>query len=492
MALMALCAGLVMPHSKATSLPDGVVSHLREGDSGVSVRFDGVVTLSNGEVYLPVLPQRDLTNQPPKALTITPLADLPDLIEYSNGVYLIRVIRTTSGKLALAKIDPYPIGLKEGLLPQDLLLPASLYIPAELKVILGNLPYNPMPRPEGTTLPAADIFSPKPVVAENASQPSPNEDSARVVDYPDNTLIATQLNKQRLVRYQLRQPTEDGELPALVKKASTKLDCLPITLHLASDNSHVAAPCLNTSEVVIADLETHSVQTRLPVKAPIAHSISDGRLLWLTHRTKNTITVIDLTQRQIVGMIEPGIRGYALAVDDLYLYIGDAAEPNVAVWDRKRKAVVKTMPGLPGMVALTLKPVKHTPLLWVASRTKHQVAPVNLATGQLVRTMDVAKKPVSFTHHHSHPNVVWVVTGGGHQVQQITENGDAKLWATLPGGSFPNQMVFLDSETALLTAVGGQQAYLVGMGNHNAGQLVPLGLSAKSNAIVPVLQAGSE
>jgi hypothetical protein len=477
------CISSIVSTASATTLPKTVLDYLRQSDKSVQVRFDGVITTSTNDVYLPVLPQRQIKdNETAIVGTETPLAEKPDLITFSNGVYLIRVIRTTSGKLALAKVDPYPIGLKEGLLPQDLLLPGALYIPAELKVILGDLPYNPMPRPEGAELPAAEVFNPTP--------PSTESDLAteRTFDTPSNTIYATQLSQQKLVRFQLTGSADAP--PSLNSKEGLKLGCLPINLH--GDNnttgtvSHIAAPCLNTSEVVIIDAETHSIQARITVAAPIAHSISDGKRLWLTHRTVNAITVIDISKRQIVETIDPGIRGYAMAVDDQYLYVSDVSKPSVTVWDRKNKNVRSTLPGLISTAAMSLKAVNHTPLLWLASRTGDNVSAVNLATGKVLKTVNVSKKPVSFAHHPEHPNVIWVVSGGGHSIEKITEKGEVKPWVSLPKGSFPNQLRFLDAHTGLITAVGGRHAYLVGMDNANAGKLTPILLPAKSNAALPV------
>lgn len=130
----------------ATDLPPTVLSYLRKRDPAVKIRFDGMVTLSNHDVYLPVFPQ-DPSHPPNPSQVLREYpqqAKSPDLIQFDNHFFLIRLVNTSSGKLALARMDAYPIELKEGLLPQDLLLPPNLFLPNELKVILGDLPYNPI------------------------------------------------------------------------------------------------------------------------------------------------------------------------------------------------------------------------------------------------------------------------------------------------------------------------------------------------------------
>ena len=53
--LLASCSSLFT--ADATKLPDPVTTYIKGQDANATIRFDGVITLSNGEVYLPVFPQ---------------------------------------------------------------------------------------------------------------------------------------------------------------------------------------------------------------------------------------------------------------------------------------------------------------------------------------------------------------------------------------------------------------------------------------------------
>ncbi len=483
--------------SQATELPNGVLHYLKQADATVDVRFDGVVTLSDGNVYIPVFPQRPANAAGAAPLAGTPKLSIhkaapgtpstsepPDLIPFSEGFYLIRVIRTTSGKLALAKVDPYPIGLKEGLLPQDMLLPSALYIPAELKVILGNLPYKPMHEPvigaNGGTLPAANVF--KPSTQTDTTAGSNTRPAAAL---PANSVYYTRVDTQELLRGQLAQPSVEAPV-TLKQDQRIKLGCLPLSLHASQDKTHLFIPCLNKNEVVIVDTETQSVQTRLAVSSPIANSVAmSNDTLILTHRTTNDITRLHMGKRQMLASIDPGIRGYALAYNNHFLYIADVSQPTIVVWDIKTNTQKTTLPGLQDTSALAIHDVNSTPVLWAASRNLNQVAAINIASGKLLRQLNVGKKPVGIAVHPKQPNRVWVISGGDHQLNLINDKGEVAVWATLPKGSFPTRVTFLnEGRQLLITAAGGRSAYLANANSATPAVTQAIPLPGKSNAIL--------
>src|SRR5690242_19189148 len=110
-----------LPIAGATDLPAGVLSYLRQKDPKVKVRFDGLVLFSNGQSYVPVIPQDPSLNADSQQVIATlPEKDpYPDLIQFDNNFFLMRLVQTSSGRLTFPKMSEYPLQLKEGLLPQD-------------------------------------------------------------------------------------------------------------------------------------------------------------------------------------------------------------------------------------------------------------------------------------------------------------------------------------------------------------------------------------
>lgn len=185
-------ANVAPPPYECTALPNVVQLYLKQlrtqGSSNtatVRVRPDCLVIVDPGYTYIPVLPQQ-LPVQPPDAVVRTWPANAlaerrpADIIEFNHNYYLLRLLPTQSGKLTFPRLDTYPAGLKTGLLPQNWVVPTQLSIPAELKILLGDLPFsinnptNPADSPQATALqPLTDTLNTLSKEAETLVPPLP-------------------------------------------------------------------------------------------------------------------------------------------------------------------------------------------------------------------------------------------------------------------------------------------------------------------------------
>ncbi len=463
----AIVLGLMFPASltaTATELPPTVMSYLREKDAGVKVRFDGMVTFPNGMVYLPIFPQDpSMSENPSQILNEAPTdKPYPDLIHFDNNLFLIRLINTASGKLALAKLEMYPIELKEGLLPQDLLLPPNLYIPTELKVILGDLPYDPQA--------SQDVVADTPeAIAQKVF------DTARHSPVK-KTLYLTDLDRQTLV---VIDP-EQG-----MKKETVELNCVASRVIPSEEGHAVYVSCLTTDELVVVDTFSNLVKARVAVGSKptgVLYVEGEDQLL-VSHRFSNFLTVVSTVE--LVGtskILLPGNGGEMLRSHwNWHVYVADYTAGKVYDLDLVSQQVVRTLPGLKNISAMWLdeRDRKKT-TLWMASRSSHQVMAMDLETGEPLAVIDVGKKPVSFAPLIA-KDQLYVLSAGNARLDVIDlkTKTRAESRVILEPGSFPTALAVSEvDEKAYVTTAGTDQLFVVDLKNGSVETALPLDVRA--------------
>ncbi|MBY0450512.1 MAG: hypothetical protein K2X01_07815 [Cyanobacteria bacterium] len=415
LSVLVLAWCLLMPGLSATDLPQAVLQYVQTKDGKAQIRFDGLITFSNGETYLPVIPQ-DTTQAPPsQVVSVDPLkSEYPDIIEFDHHYFLIRLVQSAAGKLTIAYRETYPIALKEGILPQDLLLPPNLFIPIELKILLGDLPYNPRQtnpdqanpekgKPTSTSLkPQAantpdpiDFGDPKPVGIASLIQAPPNVLFATPWATPRQRAYLTNINKQTLVVFDIERERKRDEIP---------LRCVPSSLATAHDGSKLFVSCLSNDEVVVIDTQTNAIKTRLAVgsKPTKMLSLTGNGVLLVTNRYSDNVFWVDtdhLTVGAPVKLPENG-RGGLMApssVEQGLVYVTDDSLAKVYLLPLKSQQITRTIDGLPNAIAITeYQPTPDAPAeMWLVSQSKHQVGVFDVLSGQVIQLIDVGKKPVS-------------------------------------------------------------------------------------------------
>lgn len=478
----------------ATDLPTTALNYLRKKDPAVQVRFDGMVTFSNGERYLPVIPQDPALNAEPQQVisTIPEKAAFPDLIEFDNHFYFIRLIQTASGRLTFPKMDVYPIQLKEGLLPQDLLLPDNLFIPVELKVILGALPYNPTYTPSAKPTPVAPSHatasSRHPAVpalsgkapASKTPAASPASGSAlppsvgNVLsgdaggNVPQNGYVFD-IEEQKLLAF---DPLTGR------KQADLTLNCAPSALQMSPDGKLLFAPCLSTNELLVIDTEANLIKNRIPVgQLPDAVLyLAASKQVLISNRASSYLSVVDtesLLPREKMDM--PGNTGALAAFPGeqaVEIAVADATQPSVYIVNRQTRRVERTLQGLSDISALAVldgsgvsksrggaRPGDGNPEIWMASRTQNRVLALDARTGATLAKFDVARKPVALAVYE---DKIYVLCAGDARVSVIDRIQKALLPPiVLEDHSFPSGMTALPAAGRAYVSSAGENTMVV-------------------------------
>jgi hypothetical protein len=104
-----LLLSLVLP-VHAAQLPAGLVQYVTQLDKGVKIRQDGLIILPSGSIYLPVMSQDPTVNPNPQKVVKQWLdkTNTPELVQFDNNWFLLRLSKGARGKLLTAKLA-YPM-----------------------------------------------------------------------------------------------------------------------------------------------------------------------------------------------------------------------------------------------------------------------------------------------------------------------------------------------------------------------------------------------
>ena len=132
----------IMP-AMATQLPLDVKNYLINQKRVPSIRHDGLIVYNDDIMYLPVFPAYpEKVNEIKIAKTYPAkqtMATFPDIVVFNNNFAMLRIIRTSETALSVRNLEDYPVEIKTGEIPQDLLVPHGLVMPERLAGILGDV-----------------------------------------------------------------------------------------------------------------------------------------------------------------------------------------------------------------------------------------------------------------------------------------------------------------------------------------------------------------
>jgi len=132
--------------ASATTLPPYVVDVLKKEVPNATIRFDGLISMPNGVVYLPVIPSDSKKNPTGKIVVTYPsnkkLSQFPDVVLFDSNFALLKVIKNKAGQVSVTDSKNIPFIVKTGIFPQDLLVPPGFVIPEDMKIMLGDLDIN--------------------------------------------------------------------------------------------------------------------------------------------------------------------------------------------------------------------------------------------------------------------------------------------------------------------------------------------------------------
>ena len=440
----------------ATKLPDGVVNYIKKESPNASIRFDGLVTLHDSTIYLPVLPAKFNKDAVQKVVTTYPanktLSQKPDVILFDSNFALLKVIKGTNDKYSFTDPSNIPYIVKTGVLPQDLLVPPGLIMPDELNVMMGdlNIPLTSskinnflVDKPKGVPVRISSFAPNSAMASKHLLITSLNSNTINVV--PANTTAAKYtIDLEGLQRFV--EPVDNDKYLLIATSGKTTIDVADIKLAVLAKKIDLAA---EPSEILINHDKT---------RAYVA--VSDDEAIF----------VIDLKTMSVVEKIK--VKGYPknIAFEEKYQYIayidkstGDIYTLNVNSENYENKFAAKSSN------LSKILPVNN--LIFALSRTQNELQIVDTRLQDYIYAQKVGDKPTDMLLY----NKKLYVLSANNEIS-IFSLADYNLSnvVNVNATGFSKQLFKVpDSNIALITNVSDKKYFVFDLDSEKVIQTVP-------------------
>ncbi len=281
----------------ATQLPKPVQDFVLTNYPNSTLRFDGMITLQDGTVYIPVIPsylekveKLDVTYIYPQKTTIK---DKPEVIVFNNNYALLKLIKTKNGILTVCPNPNLPMTIKTGALPQDILVPKGLVFPEALKGILGNV---------------------------------------QVPLLTANTVIKEKnLGEQKLIVQTVQETTTAAQK---AQKAQTTTN---LNLKLKNKNYYITNFDTQYLKVFSSNAPNPAYSLKLSGVPKDMKAVSNGKYLIVISNNQKIIDVIDVQNEYIAKQIDLSVMPNELAIDEKNnkAYVSSISDKSIFVVDLK-------------------------------------------------------------------------------------------------------------------------------------------------------------
>lgn len=368
----------------AAKIPNNVKSLVKKDFAKADFRFDGLLTLPDGTLYLPLFPalvkkpeNLEIKSTIPENKT---LADKPDVIILNNDFVLLKILIDSKGRKTVLNVKNPPVEVKTGLLPQDMLVPSGLIIPDNIKGIIGDLQIS-------TAQDAGLKVAFEPYLEHRTVKTSQAVKNlvSKVPQLENKTLyIATCYSKNiQVVQGESKVPEY-----ALAQKA------VPIDIKATPDNKFLLVTTYSKTFVDVISLADERVIKQLDLTTP-AEEIAVDKIhnkAYVSSGEDSSIYIIDFNTMALKQKIK--IKGTCeklyLSDDCTKLFYVDRKTNDVWIIELDNGFVVKNIGNFPNVSKIAFTQGK----IYLTSRTKNRLAVIDYVTLGLIKEVDVESKPI--------------------------------------------------------------------------------------------------
>lgn len=404
--------------SFAAKIPNDVKKILDESFYGkAEIRFDGLITLPDSTIYLPLYPARI---KKPEAVSIKQtypedktLKDLPDIVIFNNDFVLMKVIKDKDGNKTFVNPNPIPIEVKTGLLPQDLLVPKGLVVPEGMKTIIGALKIQTKEDP-GLRVKSEITEHLNPIVVKTTSKNLVKE----VGELKNKILYISTCYSKNI---QVVEGESSSPKYALTQKS------IPIDMKISPDNKYLLVTTYNNNYLDVISLKDEQIIKRIELQSQPEEIVVDNyeKKAYVSSPLESSIYVIDLKTMllkqkiKVNGMCE---RLY-LTDDSTKMFYYDKTSGIIWVIDIYDDYTISEMGTFPNVSKIVYAQNK----VYMLSRTKSKLAIVDYVTKGLIQELDVPKTPVDMIVHKNN----LVILGGNSNEVMILDTKDDTVVAKI-------------------------------------------------------------
>lgn len=367
----------------ASRLPDDVWKYVKASIPTAQQRFDSVITLSNGLMYIPLYPPSVKMVDNIQIEYVYPqnkkLGDFPEVVLFNNGFSLLKVFKDENGNNSLTKKDDLPIKVRLGLMPQDMLTPMGLRMPESLKLTLGDLL---IPTKEENSL---SLKNDKDKNKNSYTAIAKNNEFIPIVEFKNKKTFINPKNSKFLSVYDNSSKDPLYEL---------KLTSMPLKI-LTSEKSKVALVLYwSGKNLEIIDLKDERVISTIPINANATDVVLNKKenKAYVTSQNANAIYIVNLDSMQLDKMIKldqkPSKITYCELDDTISFY--DEYTSKVYNITRNMEDYVVQPVGSAENVSKILSDIAN---IYVISRTKSELYVFDKLQGKLIKTIELDKKP---------------------------------------------------------------------------------------------------
>ena len=445
-------------------IPDNVQKYIQQTFPEADIRFDGVITLPDSTVYLPLLPAKILTPENIEIVQTYPagksLKDEPNVVILNNDFVLMKVLTDTKGNKTIYSMANPPQVVRTGLLPQDMLVPKGLVVPENLKAIVGNLLIDTIDSP------GIKIESTKPVVTKlsgstlkTLSQLPPLRNKNFYVSSPYSKNIQVLNLGAKTPEYSLKQ----NNVPISMKAYGGFL------FVTAYDKPSVDVIAL-ADDQIIKQIDTRTQPDEILID-------SEKKIAYISSSTASTIYVVNLETMnlfkkiKIMGMCEK----LTLSEDGTKLFYYDKRTRDIWAIELDNNYLLKEIGKFPNVSKIVYTNNK----LYITSRTKNRIAIIDYDTVNLIAEFEICEKPIDMLAFHDR---VYVLGAGDNSVQVIDAKTDeliASIYLNTDG--FSTRLSYIEgTNIALITDTKASLYTVFDLGTNKALNSVPIDIPANS------------
>ena len=390
----------------AAKLPSDVQVYLKKNISGIDIRFDGVIILPDGTLYLPLYPasfkkpdKLEIAETYPSGVGINAK---PDVVIFNNDFVLLKVLTNANGKKTVKRFDKPPILVKTGVLPQDMLVPNGLIIPENLKGIIGNLDIQLSPEQDIKV--AAETFT-----------------SARVNEANKNRKYTNSSTVAQLKDKNLYMVTAYSKNISVVNGESLKADyalsqvATPIDAKLTKDGKFLLVTAYDSTLVNVISIADDRIIKQLDLTTQGGEIVMDyaNNKAFIASPNASTIYVLDTSNMTLVQRIKINGMCEKLTLNGDYLLYVDKLSDNIWSMEIANNYTLKNLGNFPNIS----KVIFNNGIVYLSSRTKNRIAVLDYNTKQLLTEFETVEKPIDMLIHN---NSLYILGAKDNKIQVVS------------------------------------------------------------------------
>ena len=433
-AVLTLVYCLSAMSSYATKLPDYIVRSIKTDLPKASIRFDGLVSLPDGTVYLPVLPSNPKKKPTGKVVVTYPLnqklSQLPEVVVFDSNFALLKVIKNAKGQITVTDTKNIPFVVKTGIFPQDMLVPPGLIIPEDMKIMMGDLVINVADSRVNDILKESSLVDKTNLKNDIKIMP--------VSALTDKTLLVTTLDSKVVNVI----PTD-----SVVPKYTLKLENLPKFVQPVVNDKYLLVAAAGKTYIEVADIDQEVIAKKIDLSYQPAEIIlsKDKTRAFVSVLDDQAIFVIDLKNMALLEKIK--VKGYpkniALSDDGASIVYSDRNTGDIYTLALNETYLNKYVYNASNISKLALRGNN----VYLLSRTNSELQVVDNELKDIIYSQPLAHKPVDMVLLD---NKLYILCASNELDVFNLEDFSIMSKVQLPGGGFSKKIVLVPKSNIML------------------------------------------